>query len=140
MTVGCVYNHQVYAGFYEGGDAVICVCANTDTGRHTQLALMIFTGHWKGFCFGDVFYRNHACELRITVHQQHLFNAMLVQQTTNFREVGAFLCGNKTIARRHDVAHAHAGTLLKPHIATGDNAHELITVDNWHARYAVIPG
>ena len=67
------------------------------------------------------------------VDDQHFLDAMLVQQREHFVLAGAFLDRDQAFLARHDVLDRIVGLLLEAQIAVGDDADELLAVDDRHA-------
>ena len=60
-----------------------------------------------------------------------------MHQTLGFFERGAFLHGDQTFARRHDLAHRGFHARLKAQVAVGNHAEHAAAFDHRHAADAV---
>ena len=84
---------------------MIGIAANTDRGAGAQAALIVFAGIGKGFCFAEIFYGNHAAQIKIIIHHQNFFDAMAVQQLFDRFGRRTFFDSNEPLFWRHDTSH-----------------------------------
>ena len=92
--MGGIDDDDVHAGFDQRGHAVVGVCAGADAGPGAQLAVVVLAGAWVRLRLGDVLDGHHALEFEAFVHQQHLFDAVLVQERGDGADVRAFAGGD----------------------------------------------
>jgi hypothetical protein len=81
----------------------------------------------------DILDRDQATQAERVVDDQHLLDAMLVQQREHFVLGRTFLDRDQAFLARHDVAHRIVRLLLEAQIPVRHDADELFAVDDRHA-------
>ena len=81
----------------------------------------------------DVLDRDQATQAERIVDDEHFLDAVLVQQRQHFLFGSAFLDRDQTLLARHDVLDRIVRFLLEAQVAIGDDADELLAVDDRHA-------
>jgi hypothetical protein len=128
----------VDARLHQQFHALFVVLAYADRSARAQLAVFVLTGVRVFGLLGDVFHRHQAAQFERVVDDQHAFQTMAVHKRLGFGERRAFLDGDETIARRHDVAHRFVQTLFEAQVAVGDDADQLRPFDNRETRNAML--
>ena len=101
---------------------------------HAQLALAVLAGVGVFGVLDDVLDGGQAAQLEGVVDDEHALEAVLVHQRLGFVEGGAFLHGDQTVLRRHDVAQGLVEAVFETQVAVGDDADQLAPLDHRQAR------
>ena len=125
VTVGGVDHHHVNASSHQGGNALAGVLAGADRGADAQATLVVLAGQRVGLGLFDVLDGHHALEVELVVNDQDFFQAVLVQQLTDFVLVGAFADGDQTLFRGHHVADLGVQAAFEAHVTGGDDADQV---------------
>ena len=80
MAVGGIDDDDVHARLHQRRHPIVRLFTGADAGAGAQLPVLVLAGVRVGLGFGDVLDGNHALELELRVHQQHLLDAMPMQQ------------------------------------------------------------
>src|SRR5690606_30442245 len=134
MAVRGVHDQHVHAGGHQRLDALLGVAAHAHRGADHQPAVRVLGGVGVVGLLLDVLDRDHAAQLEVVVDDQHLLDAVLVQQLEDLVVAGAFLDRDQAVLLGHDVAHRIVELLLEAHVAAGDDAGQLaVSVHHRHA-------
>ena len=84
MPVRGVDHHEIDAGLAQRGDALERVGRRADRRADAQPAAIVLAGAREFGGLLEVLHGDHADQLVVAVHDQHLLDAMLVQQRQHF--------------------------------------------------------
>ncbi len=133
MAVRGIDDEHVDARFDQRLDALLGIAADADRRADAQPLAIVLARVRIVARLLDVLDRDEAAQAERIVDDQHLLDAMLVQQREHFVLGRAFAHGHQTILARHDVLDRIVGLLLEAQIAVGHDADELLAVDDRHA-------
>ena len=140
MTVSRIDDDDVDTGLHQCRDAVIGVSTGAHRSPGSELAALILAGVGIGLGLGDVLDGHHALQLELVVDEQHLLDAVAVQEFGDGLDRRVLRRGHKTLPRRHDVGHSgvHAG--LEPDVAAGDDAEQIRAPNHRYSGDLVLQG
>ena len=138
--MGGVDDDHVDAGIDQRGNAVTGIGTGTHGSTDAQATLIVLAGQWVGLGLLDVLDGHHALEIEGVVDDQHLLDAVLVQQRTHGFLVGTFLDGDQALFRRHHLTHFSVQAILETYVAGSDDAHQVTVGEHRHAGNVVLPG
>ncbi len=136
MAVRRVDDDDVGAGLDEQRDALVGVHTRADGRADAQRAPLVLAGERIVVRFLDVLHGDHAAKLEtlVLVDDQHLLDAVLVQEAEHMVLVGAFAHRDETLFRRHDLRNRCVALRFEPQIAVRHDADQVLTLDDGHAR------
>ena len=137
--MGGIHHDHVRPRFHQRRHAVVRILAGADAGPGAQLALLVLAGVGERLGLGDVLHRHHALELEPLVHQQHLFDAVLVQERGDGAHGRILRRGNQPLPRRHHLGHLGIAALLEADVPAGDDAEQIAPAHHRHAGDVVLP-
>ena len=116
MAVRRVDDDDVDAGLDEQRDALVGVDAGADGRADAQRAARVLAGERVVVRFLDVLHGDHAAKLEafVLVDDEHLLDAVLVQEAEHVVLVGAFAHRDEPIFRRHDGRDRRVALRLEP--------------------------
>ncbi len=133
MSVRRIDDHQVDARLAQRRYAIHGVGGGPYGGADTQPAGLILARAREFRRLLEVLHRDHAGELVIAVDDQHLLDAVLVQQRQHLFLGCGLAHGDQPILRRHDRGDRRIELLLEPQVAVRDDADRLPADDHRHA-------
>ena len=134
MAVRSVDHYNIDTNCRQRFDACLGIAADAECRAHAQPFGLILCGMRIVARLLDVLDGDQPPQLEGVVDNEHLLDAVLVQQRDHFL-VGCVLADrHQPILLGHDVADRIVELLLEAHVAAGDDAHELSAVDYRHAR------
>jgi len=138
MTVGRVQDQQVHLGFHQRLGAIGEIIRDPQGGAHSEATLIVLARIRVLNLFLNVFDSDEALQMIRLIHDQHLFNPILMQVLLRFLQGGPNRYRYEPIpARRHHVSDGLLQVFLKPEIAIGHNTQqESVVVDHWNSRNA----
>src|SRR5581483_5087410 len=140
VRVGGIHHDQIDFGLDQPLDAFLGTGARADGGADTQPALGILDGVRILGRFLDVLHRDQALEPELVIHDQNLFDTMLMQQPLDFIARRAFAHGHELALRRHDAADGFVVARLETQIARRHDSHQSALVGHGYAGNSVRPG
>ena len=140
MAVGGIDDDDVYASFHQRRHPIVRFFARADAGTGAQLTVLVLAGVRIGLGFGDVLDGNHAFELEIRVHQQHLLDAMPMQQFGDRLRRGVLRCRHQAMLGRHHIDHLGVHACLEANVAARNDAHQIVATHYRHAGDLVVQG
>ena len=130
MSVGGIHNQHIDASRDQSFRSLGRIRACTHGCPHPQLTIGILAGVGKALGFVEVFYSNHATQIERVINNQNLFNAVSVQQLLHLPHVCALLDRDQLVLASHYVGDRFFGIGLKPHIATGNDTHQILAIQH----------
>src|SRR5690606_18616797 len=124
MAVRRIDDQEVDAGVDQALGTFDRLVADADRGGDPQPALPVLRGERVELRLLHVLYRDEADATALPVHDQQLFDAVLVQQPLRLILPNAF-ADRDEIVTRHQFAHRLAWIGSKAHIAIGENTDQL---------------
>ena len=88
----------------------------------------------------DILDSDEAAQLEVAVDDEHLLDAVLVQQCLDFLAAGALLDGHEFLFRGHDRADRLGRARLEAQVAASDDTDEIVAIDDGHAGDTVPAG
>jgi hypothetical protein len=135
MAVRRIDDDDIDAGFDEQRDALVGVDARADGRADAQRAARVLACQRVVVRLLDVFHRDHAAQLAavLFVDDEHLLDAVLVQEAEHVILVRAFAHGYKPLLRRHDGRYRRVALRLEPQIAVRHDADQVLPLDDGHS-------
>ena len=109
-------------------DALGCVGRRADRGANSQSAVLVLAGAREVARLLDVLHGDHAAQPPIAVDNQHLLDAMPVQQLQNLCARRVFPHGHELFAWGHDFRYRQVELLLEADVAVSDDSDDLVAV------------
>ena len=113
---------------------------NTHSRTDTQAPLIILAGIGLIAGFLDIFHSDQAAQLEIIADNQHFLDPVLVQQLDDFFPLGALLNRHQFVLTRHNGGYRLIKTGLETGITIGDDADQLLAIDNRHPGNIMLTG
>ena len=126
VAVRGVDQQNIYARGNQRINALFVARARANRRANAQATLLIFTGVRFTFCFLEIFNGDHAEKMEAVIHNQRFLNAFLMHFGKDHFAAFAFANGHQTLFRRHINANRLIQVGDETHIATGDNADQLV--------------
>ena len=137
VAVRCVDHHHVHARLDQRRDAIERVGRRADGGAGAQATVLVLAGTREFLGLLEVLHRDHAAQLARGIRDQHLLDAVAVQQQQYFLARRVLAHRDQALARRHHRGDRRVELFLEADIAMGDDAHHLVgLVDHRQARDA----
>ena len=133
MSVRRVDDQHVGAGLDQGVDPIVRVTTCADGSAHAQRAGAVLAGEREVLGLLEILGRDHALQFEVVVDDQHLLDAVLVQQPQNFLIRRAFAHRDEPLLRRHDFGNRRVELRLETDVATRNDANRHAVVDDRHA-------
>ena len=133
MTVRGIDDEHVDARVDQRRDALFGIAADADRRADAQAFAIVLARVRIVARLLDVLDRDQAAQTKRIVDDQHLLDAVLVQQRQHFVLGSALLHRDQPLLARHDVLDRILGLLLEAQVAVGDDADELLAIDHRHA-------
>ena len=121
-----VDQQNIYARGNQRIHALFVTGARTHRRTDAQATLLIFTGVRFTLRFLEIFNGDHAEKMEAVIHNQRFLNAFFMHFGKNHFAAFAFANGHQTLFRRHINAHRLIQVGDETHVATGDNADQLV--------------
>src|SRR5882757_2985550 len=136
MSVRGIDYDEIHAGFTERSDAIHGVRRRSNGGAYAKPAAVVLRGAREFRRFLEVFHRDHADQLVITVYYEHFFNTVLVKEGEHLFLRRVLAHRNEPLFRCHDRGHRRIELLFEAQIAMCDDADRLASDDHGDARDA----
>ncbi len=133
MAVRGIDDDHVDARFAQRFDALQRVRAGADRRADPQRTALVFRGARKLGGLLEVLDRDHALQVEVLIDDQHLLDAMLVQQREHLVLRRVLAHGDQPLLRRHDRGHRRVELGLEAQVAVRDDADRLGADDDRHA-------
>jgi len=133
VPVRSVDHHYIDPCFTQSGDAIERVGRGADGGPDPQASALILAGAREFRGLLKILDRNHAHELMIAVDDQHLLDAMPVQEPEDLRFGRVLAHRDEALLRSHDGGDRRVELLLKAQVAVRDNADHFLADHDRHA-------
>ncbi len=127
-----VDNNEVNSRFAQRGDAIYGVRCRSNRCAHAQPATIILAGAREFRGLLEVLHRDHADQLVIAIHDQHLLDAVFVQESENVFLRRVLAHRDQPFFRSHDGRDRCVEFVFEAKIAVGNDAHCLLADDNRH--------
>src|ERR1700722_8456794 len=121
---------QIHAGFTERSDAVHGVRCRSNGGTYAKSTAVVLRSAREFRRFLEVFHRDHADELVITVYDEDFFNTVLVKEGEHLFLRRVLAHRNESLFRCHDRGHRRIELLFEAQIAMRDDADRLASDDH----------
>ena len=128
--MGRVHHNHVNACSGECLDPFLGSCAGADGCANAQSFLLIFAGLGIVPGFLNVLDGDHAAQLEAVIHDQHLFDAVLMQEANGFFLARALSNRDQLFLGGHGFGHGFLKTGFKAKIAAGYDSDQIPLVDN----------
>jgi len=139
--VGRVHYQHVRAGLHQRRRPLSVALAHPNRRPHAQLLGRVFAGIRIFAGLLDVLYGHQAAQPEFVVHDQHLLDAVLMQQAHDLRlAVLSLAHGDQAFPRRHHGGYRVLVAGLEAQIAVGDDADQAPVVNHRDAGDAVRAG
>ena len=136
MAVRSVHDQYVDARVDQRVDAIVGIRARADCRSDAQRAGRVLAGMWEVLGFLEILGRDHALEFEAVTDDQHLFDAVLVQQPEYLFLGRALAHRDQPVLRRHDGRDRRVELGFKAQVAVRHDTDRLLAVDDRHARNA----
>ena len=135
VAVRRVDDDDVDAGLDEQRDALVGIDAGADGRADAQRAARVLAGQRIVVRLLNVLHGDHAAKLEalVLVDDEHLLDAVLVQEPEHCVLVRALAHRDEPILRRHDGRHRRVALRLEPQVAVRHDADEVLALDDGHA-------
>ncbi len=140
VAMGGVDDDHVDASGSQSSHAVTGIGASADGSANAQTRLIVLARQRVGLGLFDVLDGHHALEGEGVVDDQHLLDAVLVQQLAHGFLVSAFLDRDQALFRRHHVTYQGIQTVLEAYVARGDDTDQITVGEHRHTGDVVQAG
>ena len=128
MAVRSVDDDEVDAGLEQAARRGRACRRRADRGADAQAPVLVLAGAREVAGLLDVLDRDHAAQPPVAVDDQHLLDAVPVQELQHFLARRVLAHGHELLARRHDLRHRQVELLLEADVAVRDDADDLVAV------------
>src|SRR5262249_27766169 len=124
---------QVNASLTQRGNPIDGVWCRTDGGTDTKPSAVILTGAWEFRRLLEVLHGDHADQVVIAVDDQHLLDAVFVQQKQHLFLGSVLAHRNQPLLRRHDRRDRRIELVLEAQIAVSHDTDGLLADNDRYA-------
>ena len=140
MAVRRVDDDHVDAGGHQRLHALVGVAGGAHGRARAQAAQVVLARQRMLDALQDVLDGDEAAQLHPVVDDEHALDAMRVHQPLGVLEFGALGDDDQAVALGHDAGHRLVEVRLEAQVAVGDDADDVLAVDDGKPRDAVLPG